>query len=347
MRMPALRSLAALGVTALLGAGLAAPAGTADAAVAAGRVTSSPLALPAGFQPEGIAVANDPRPSGADPTKARTRDVAYLGSRADGDVVRLDLSTGRVKVISQGPGTPSLGLKVDGRDRIFVAGGSGGDARVLDARTGKVKASYDLVQGTAFINDVVLVDGAAWFTDSANAQLFKLPLTGRSGRLPKAADVVRLPLTGAWQQVAGNNANGITATPDGKALLVVNSSSGLLYRVNTKSGAASVVDLGGTSLEAGDGLLLEGRTLYAVQNRLNTIAVLKLAKDGRSGRLEKVITSAAFDVPTTLARSGNRLLAPNARFTTPPTPTTAYDVTSVRERLGRTFSQTAQRTSLE
>lgn len=344
MRTPALRSLAALSVTALLGAGLVVPGGAAAAAADSHRAsTGKPLALPAGFQPEGIAIGNDPRPHQGNPQLPRTRDVAYLGSRADGDIARLDLTTGGVKVISQGPGTPSLGLKVDTRDRIFVAGGSGGDARVVDARTGEVRASYPLVQGTAFINDVVLVDGAAWFTDSANAQLFKLPLTGDSQRLPKAADVVRLPLGGAWQQVAGINANGITATPDGTALLVVNSSSGLLYRVDTSTGAASVVDLGGTSLGAGDGLLLEGRTLYAVQNRLNTIAVLTLAKDARSGRLKRTITSGAFDVPTTVARSGNRLYLPNARFSTPPTPTTAYDVTSVREPV----KGGAQRTSLE
>jgi hypothetical protein len=41
------------------------------------------------------------------------------------------------------------------------------------------------------------------------------------------------------------------------------------------------------------------------------------------------ITDPAFDVPATVARFGERLYLPNARFTTPPTPETTYDVVSV------------------
>lgn len=325
MRIPLARTLATASVTALLGAGLVGVGGPAAVAV---DKPARQLALPDGFQPEGIAIGADPRPTstGAD----RTRDVAYLGSRVDGDVIRVDLATGKIKRLYQGPGTPSLGLKVDERDRLFVAGGSGGDARVLDARTGEVKASYRLVEGTSFINDVVLTKDAAWFTDSANAQLFTLPFQGRNDRLPRASDVVRLPLGGDWVQRAGVNGNGLTASPDGKALLVVNSASGELFRVSTRTGAARLVDLRGTLLTNGDGLLLENRTLYAVQNRLNQVAVVRLSKDGRTGRLKRIVTSNGFDVPTTVARSGKRLYLPNARFSTPPTPTTTYAMNGVK-----------------
>lgn len=126
--------------------------------------------------------------------------------------------------------------------------------------------------------------------------------------------------------MTGNNANGIATTPDGRALLVVNSTSGLLYRVDPRSGSATVVDLGGALLTNGDGLLREGRTLYAVQNRLNSIAVVEL---DRTGVVTSAITSPDFDVPTTIARSGKSFYLPNARFSTPPTPTTEYWVTRV------------------
>jgi sugar lactone lactonase YvrE len=170
-----------------------------------------------------------------------------------------------------------------------------------------------------------------WVTDSANAQLFELPI-GERGGLPRRSEVRRVPLGGAWVQATGNNANGITQTPDGRALLVVNSSSGVLYRVNTRSGAAKPVDLGGALLTNGDGLLLEGNRLFAVQNRLDRIAVVRMSDDGRTGRVKRTIADADTDVPSTVARAGNRLFLPNARFTTQAGPTTPYWVTGIGVR---------------
>ena len=88
-------------------------------------------------------------------------------------------------------------------------------------------------------------------------------------------------------------------------------------------------------MTAGDGLLLIGGTLYVVQNRLNKIAVLDLNNSGTKGTLVRTITSPDFDVPTTAAFFGKRLYLPNARFTTPPTPTTPYWVTAVQRRPSR------------
>ena len=86
-------------------------------------------------------------------------------------------------------------------------------------------------------------------------------------------------------------------------------------------------------LTNGDGLLLEGHTLYVVQNRSNMIAVLHMSDDFASGMLVKTITSADFDIPTTIARQGKALFAVNARFgtTAPDTPATApYWLTRVK-----------------
>jgi hypothetical protein len=77
-------------------------------------------------------------------------------------------------------------------------------------------------------------------------------------------------------------------------------------------------------------MLLEGRRLLVVQNRLNRLAVLHLDRAGTSGRLVHTITDERFDVPTTVARYGRRLYLPNARFTTPPTPQTPYTAVAVR-----------------
>src|SRR5947199_9508518 len=99
-------------VTALL-----VPAGAAAATPAGGPGHfPATIALPLGFPPEGIAIGGH---------------FAWFGSRLDGSIYRADLRTGAGRIVSPGPGTPSLGLKLDRRGRLFVAGGTGGDARVL------------------------------------------------------------------------------------------------------------------------------------------------------------------------------------------------------------------------
>ncbi|HEY7486748.1 MAG TPA: superoxide dismutase [Streptosporangiaceae bacterium] len=298
----------------VLGLAMTAPAASAQERQADSHgKTAFPTSfpLPDGWRPEGIATGPGP--------------VAYVGSLADGSIFRADLRTGRGTVFSKGPGTPSTGLKTDGHHRLFVSGGSGGNGRVVDTRTGAIVKSYQFTTATSFVNDVILTLGAAWFTDSTNPAIYKLPL--RHGRLPDAA--VSVPLSGDIVYGPGNNANGITATPDGKALLIVQSNTGLLFRVDPATGVTRQVDLGGESLLNGDGLLLRGRTLYAVQNRDNTVTVVRLDAHATMGRVVQRVTDPRFDVPSTVAAFGDRLYLPNARFTTTPTPTTPYSVNAI------------------
>jgi sugar lactone lactonase YvrE len=265
------------------------------------------IELPAGFQPEGITIGKAP--------------VAYLGSRTDGDIVAANLKTGQLRLVSEGLGTgfPSIGLKVDKRGLLYVAGGTAGTGRVISARTGKILADYDFTDAAnTFVNDVVLTDRYAWFTDSRQAQLYRVE-RARNGRNADSAEVRTVPLSGEWEQVqvsgpTTNNANGIAQTPDGRALLVVNSATGKLFRVDPQTGVATQVDLGGYALTNGDGLLVQGRTLYVVQNRLNRVAVIELNRRGTAGELVKTLTSPDFDVPTTVAAYKGSLYLPNARF---------------------------------
>lgn len=293
-------------------AALAVVLGAAPAQAAHRGALPATIQLPDGFQPEGIAIGKAP--------------YAYFGSRLDGDIYRAALRTGRGEIISQGPGTPSLGLKLDGRGRLFVSGGSGGDARVIDTATGAVLKSYRLQTVPSFINDVTLTGGAAWYTDSTNPVLFKLPL-GRAGRLP--AEAVRVPLTGDLAYQTGINANGIAPSPDGRGLIIVQSNTGRLFR-SSYAGATTEIDLGGESVPNGDGLWLHGSTLYVVQNRLNVIARIQLDRHATRGTVVSRTTDPGFDVPTTIAEYGKRLYLPNARFTTPSTPETEYTVVAVK-----------------
>jgi sugar lactone lactonase YvrE len=127
----------------------------------------------------------------------------------------------------------------------------------------------------------------------------------------------------------GFNANGIAQTPNHRALLVIQSSTGLLFRVDPETGVARVVDLGGVTLEGGDGLLVVGRTLYVVQGQTNTVAVVRLNAAGTSGELVEQRTDPHFQFPTTIARFGKGLYLPNARFDIAPTPDTEYSVVRI------------------
>jgi sugar lactone lactonase YvrE len=271
------------------------------------------IALPNGWQPEGIAIGRG--------------TTFYVGSIPTGAVYRGDLRTGKGAPFAQGAtGRAAVGVDFD-RGLLFVAGGTTGKGFVYDARNGALVRELQLATGggATFVNDVVVTNRAAWFTDSNRAVLYRLPLT-KNGRPAAAAQAV--PLTGDFQLAPGFNLNGIDATPNGKTLVTVQSGTGKLFTV-TPAGVTTEIDLGGQTVQNGDGLLLLGRTLYVVRNQNNQIAVVALGKGLATGTIARTITDPGFDVPTTIDRFGSTLYAVNARFGTPPTPTTPYSVVRV------------------
>jgi hypothetical protein len=98
---------------------------------------------------------------------------------------------------------------------------------------------------------------------------------------------------------------------------------------DAQTGVTCEIDLGGANVVNGDGLLLRGRTLFVVQNRLNQIAQVELGHRLARGEVERIITDPAFDVPTTIASFGPFLYAVNARFGTPSPATAAFGVVRV------------------
>jgi sugar lactone lactonase YvrE len=286
----------------------------AFAASAQGAGTAFPvrIAVPNGFQPEGIASAGE---------------QFYVGSIPTGAVYRGSLRSGKGAILVPGrDGRSAIGLKVD-RGRIFVAGGETGKAFVYDARTGQDVAAIQLASGTpTFVNDVVVTKRVAWFTDSFRPVLYRLPLAA-NGRPGAAAAAKEVPLGGDIVFQSGFNVNGIAATANGKTLLIVQSVTGKLFTVVPKTGFTKEIALGGASAPNGDGILLAGKTLYVVQNGDNKVAKFLLQPNLRSGRLIRRIAHPSLDVPTTVAKHGSRLYVVNARFGTSATPSTPYWVT--------------------
>ena len=270
------------------------------------------IPLPDGWQPEGIA------------TGAGTS--IYAGSLATGAIWKADLRTGAGEVLVEGAGGPAVGMKVD-RGLLYVAGGPSGQARFYDARTGDEVELLTL--GGGFVNDVTVTRDAAYFTDSFAAEIYRVQLDNKG--VP-TGDVETIALSGDWEQIPGAfvfNANGIASTANGDTLVVINSSVGRIYAVDPSTGEATAIDTGGVSLTSGDGIVLQGRTLFVVRNQLNEVVELRLSPDLTTATVVETVTDPDFRVPTTLALQGSRLYAVNARFGTPPGPDTEYEIVLV------------------
>ena len=314
-------------VATLLAIGLALVA--AQVGTARGKAgKAETIALPDGWQPEGIA-------------SGRGNEL-FVGSIPTGKVLRVDPRRGTTReVVPQREGRAAIGLKYHQR-KLFVAGGPTGRAFVYDARTGDDVANVQLTPPPTFINDVTVTRRGAFFTDSQRQQLYRLDA--------RSSAATTIPITGDFaidDDPETFEANGIAAAKGGRVLLVVQSRTGGLFTVDPSTGASRQVRVTGGEedgrLTNADGILLEGRTLYVVQNRKNQIAVVQLSGDLTRGVIRRVITDEDLDVPTTVARLQGDLFAVNARFGTPPTASTDYDVVRVREGGRRHGGGTARR----
>ena len=292
--------------------------GSASAATQEAGVTfPDVLPLPDGFQPEGIVTGRG--------------SEFFVGSTANGAIYRGDLRTGEGEVfVPPTDDRVAIGLSYHPRsNNLFVAGDGTGKAFVYDGETGETAAVYELTDPGTFVNDVTVTSEAAYFTDSSRPFLYRVPL-GPAGQLPDQSAVEEIQLGSDFEFVEGEfNANGIDAPPSGDYLITVNSTAGLLYKVDPASGSVEQIDLRGETLTNGDGILLDGMTLYVVRNQNNLITVVRLESEATRGEVVREITDPQFDVPTTIAEFGNALYAVNARFGTSDPENATYSVIRV------------------
>ena len=282
------------------------------------------IILPDGFNPEGIAVSS--------------KGVFFAGSLADGAIYRGDVVTGEGHILVEGEeGRIAVGLAYDPRtDQLWVAGGPTGQAHVYDANSGENLATYQLSdpeEGGTFVNDVVATLSGAYFTDSFRPVLYRVPLSlGEDLPGEDEVEIEEIELTGDFEFEEGTfNTNGIDAPYGGGVVLIVHSTLGKLYWVEPDTGRAVEIDLGEDDVTNGDGILLDGETVYVVQNRKNQIAEVRLDPTLLSGSVARLITEENYDVPTTVGDYYDFLFAVNARFGTEPGPDTQYSVVRVRK----------------
>jgi len=304
--MPSARSPRALAALLALSLLLGAAATTAakpkdrDRAKPKGK-TATTYALPGDrVFPEGIAVSGK---------------RYFVSSTTDGTIFSGTLKGTAAQVFLPGGAdgrTTAVGLKADREGRLYVAGGATGAIFVYDLATRELIRRFDTGSG-GFINDIAIArDGTAYVTDSQRPFLFRIPEDAVEAG---TGDAVALePFVNQYAGFGpGFNANGIVAV-DKDTLIYVDSNPGTLYRVDVPTGTIQAIDLGGASVANGDGLVLQGRTLYVVRNAAELVVEIRLAGDERSGRVVSETTDPTFAFPTTGALAKGRLLLVNSQF---------------------------------
>lgn len=257
--------------------------------------------------------------------------IFYTGSTSNGDIVQVNVQTGAASLFAAGAKhgrTFCTGMKLDEKSRLWVCGGSQGLIQVLD-KDGNLLKSWDVkaLYGGLFINDCIINDGYIYFTDSQVKKIYRAKTTeAQPGNLEEwlAFTDQQIPY------VTGTNANGIELTPDKKSLIIVISNSGKLFKVNIATKAISEILLN-TTVPSGDGILLDGTTLYVSRNATGLIFPVKLNSDVTQGIVGNGFGENLM-INTTLAKAGKYLLVVNAQFnrrTGPIPPTLPFSISRV------------------
>jgi streptogramin lyase len=284
---------------------------TAPAALAESALPDK-IALPNGFAPEGIEIAGG--------------KTFYVGSTQTGAIYSGSLRTGVGRILIPGAAAgarSATGIEYE-HGKLWVAGAAGGTARVYDVKTHALVREYHLAPtSSTFINDVVVTKDAAFFTDSQRPVISRIAI-GHDGA---PGTLTHIALSGDYHHLAGQfNLNGIVATADGKHLIAVSTAGRKLYLINPATGSAKTIATGSYTVVNGDGLMLDGKLLYVVQNQSNLIAIFHLSDDLHKAAYITAINDPDLEVPTTIDRVGNRVYAVNARFGTATPSDQHYDI---------------------
>ncbi|MDX2418702.1 MAG: hypothetical protein QNK19_14675, partial [Xanthomonadales bacterium] len=218
------------------------------------------IAIPTGFEGEGIELGKGHEffvggfsfSSVFGPLFGIPHDL----SESAGAIYKGNLRTGEGAILVLPTEKPVSGLSYDPRtDYLYAATG------FLNLFTGAIDqgvivydaSSGDVIKEIGFgenfddnivINDCLVTRRAVYCTDSFNPDLYKLVL-GKGGRLPSNPAVEKIHMDGFVMDdtFPGVNANGLVGNFDGKQLVIVNISTGVLYRVDTARGEASPLEI--------------------------------------------------------------------------------------------------------
>lgn len=210
------------------------------------------------------------------------------------------------------------GITVDKAGRVYIAGGPNGlgtdrpDLWVYSP-AGELLAALRVPGTDVFLNDVTIgADGAAYFTNSNDPQLFRVADDDEGWQATLWADA-----RGTIERRPGFNLGGIVLTADRSALVAAQGTTGQLWRFDSADGSATEVATGGADLVNADGLVRQGGTLKIVRNFSRMLATLHLSADGRNATLRTQQATDPDRVLTTAATLRGRTLFVDSKFDEP------------------------------
>lgn len=299
-------------------------AATVVAAIALGGVSATAadvLGRPSTYQLTGDAVtATNPAGSkfegiGAD----ERRGVFYVSEVTGGEIHRGTVRDDRTEEWLAGNGTDgrttARGITVDAQGRVYIAGGPNGlqDNRPdlwVYSKDGDLLAALRAPGSDNFLNDVAIgPDGAAYFTNSNDAQIFRVARTHGEWKATLWADA-----TDTIERKEGFNLGGIVLTANKSAFVVAQGTTGQLWRFDTEDGAVSAINTGSADLTNADGLVLQGSQLTVVRNFSKKIAHVRLSANGEQATLLNQTDSSADRVLTTAKTLRGRVLYVDSKF---------------------------------
>lgn len=247
------------------------------------------------------------------------RGVFYVSEVTGGEIHRGTVRSAQTSEWLAGNGTDgrttARGITVDRAGRVYIAGGPNGleqnrpDLWVY-SKDGVLLAALRAPGADVFLNDVAIgPDGAAYFTNSNDAQIFRVALGQRGWDATLWADA-----TDTIERKEGFNLGGIVLSADRRAFVVAQGTTGQLWRFATRDGSVSAVQTGGADLTNADGLIRQGNQLTVVRNFSKKIATLRLSANGGRATLLKQADSASDRVLTTAKTLRGRTLYVDSKF---------------------------------
>lgn len=296
---------------------LAVAAVSALGATAPAFADGTDLVRPATYQLDGDAgspVGSKFEGIGAD----QRRGLFYVSEVTGGEIHRGAVDSADTEQWLAGDGTDgrftARGITVDREGNVYVAGGPNGigtgrpDLWVYD-KDGTLLAALRAPGADVFLNDVAIgPDGAAYFTNSNDAQIFRVAqgVGGWQATLwADAGDTIA--------RQAGFNLGGIVLSADRTGFVVAQGNVGRMWRFDARTGDVRAIETDADLVNA-DGLVRRGDRLTVVRNFSKMIATLRVSADGSRLVLLGQEPSSADRVLTTAKSLRGRILYVDSKF---------------------------------